>query len=167
MSDLLHTFQRGLTLRVRDIMVTRVYALRQTDTLDVFQFMVESRRVRHAPVVDEEDQVVGLLTHRDLLATSVSSLAGLDRDEQWELLRAISVADVMTSPVTTIEPDAALEVAAALMLERKFGCLPVVEQGRLVGIVTESDFVRLTLKLLHLARVRGGAARQDERYGGA
>ncbi len=157
MVDLLNTFREGMTLRVRDIMVTRVYALKETDTLDVFRFMVESRRVRHAPVVNDEAEVVGLLTHRDLLATSVSTLAEIDGDEQWALLKAISVADVMKTPVTTIEPDAALEVAAAIMLERKYGCLPVVSDGKLVGIVTESDFVRLTLRLLQVARVRVGA----------
>ncbi len=166
MAELIDTLRRGQTLRVRDVMVDKVYVLQETDTLDVFQFMVESRRVRHAPVVDDEGKVVGLLTQRDLLASSVSNLAGLGQEEQQELLRSISVAEVMTKPVTTIDPDASLEVAAAIMLERKYGCLPVVEGGKLVGILTESDFVKLTLRLLQLVKTRARTVAQEQGYGG-
>ena len=133
-------------------MTTDLFTLYETDTLDLSRFLMESKRIRHIPIVDSEDNFRGLLTHRDLLRVSVSSLADVDPDTKRDLLKAIPVREVMKASITTVDPFLDLEEAAGMMLDHKFGCLPVVNEGKLVGILTEADFVKLTISLLKFAK---------------
>ncbi|UCE03871.1 MAG: CBS domain-containing protein [Candidatus Latescibacterota bacterium] len=135
-------------MRVRDIMSAPVFAVSHVDTLKDVEKVMEWRHVRHVPVVDDQDELVGLITHRDLLQACVSSIAEISQREQDALLRAIPVAEIMKDAVLTVSPDENARDAAALMLDRKIGCLPVVEERRLVGILTEADFVRYLLEIL-------------------
>jgi CBS domain-containing membrane protein len=96
---------------------------------------------------------VGLVSHRDMLRASVSSLAGLSRSEEASIKGAIPVREVMAREVRTVGPDEPALAACKLILERKLGCLPVVDaEQRLVGIVTEADFVELARKYLEETR---------------
>ncbi len=114
-----------------------------TPELDLAELaeIMEQRRIRHAPVVNDEGQLVGLVSHRDLVQGALR-----ERDatlsEQREALELRSVEDVMTREPQTIDPDDDVKAAASLMLENKYGCLPVMDNERLVGILTEADFVR-------------------------
>lgn len=100
-------------------------------------------RLRRAPVL-WNGALVGMISEKDLLRAVPQRIADIDRRDTDE----VPVHEYMSSPVVTISPDAHLEDAAKLMLERRIGGLPVVENGNLVGIVTESDvfrsFVRIT-----------------------
>jgi CBS domain-containing protein len=91
---------------------------------------------------------VGLVTHRDILSATVSKLAGIDSATREEIESTIPVREIMQREVTTIREDAPLKEAAAILLRGKFGCLPVLRQGKLCGILTEADFLRLTIQLL-------------------
>jgi CBS domain-containing membrane protein len=137
-----------MSMRVRDIMSAPVFAVSHVDTLKDVEKVMEWRHVRHVPVVDDQDELVGLITHRDLLQACVSSIAEISQREQDALLRAIPVAEIMRDAVLTVSPDENAREAAALMLDRKIGCLPVVEERKLVGILTEADFVRYLLEIL-------------------
>jgi CBS domain-containing membrane protein len=135
-------------MHVRDIMSSPVFAVGHTDNLKVVEEVMEWKHVRHLPVVNDDGHLVGLITHRDLLRACVSSVADIPRQEQDQLLRGIPVPQMMQSEVLTVAPDSDVTAAARTMLERKIGCLPVVEEGRLVGILTEADFLRYLLEIL-------------------
>ena len=116
--------------------------------------VMRTGHLRHLPVVDEAGQLVGIITDRDLrqavLAPAVSeylSAAGQRRIRGLgEALEDIRVRDVMTWGVVTTHPDAPAAHAALIMFERRVGSLPVVEQGRLVGMLTERDLLRALVR---------------------
>jgi len=135
-------------MQVRDIMTSPVFAVGHTDNLKVVEDLMEWKHVRHLPVIAENDRLVGLITHRDLLRACVSSIAGISRQEQDALLRGIPVQEIMKAEVLTVGPNADAREAAQIMLDRKIGCLPVVDGKRLVGILTEADFLRYLLSIL-------------------
>lgn len=133
---------------VRDLMTTDVATLRADDTLRKAREAMSHMRIRHIPVVDERRGMVGLVTQRDVLAATVSALATLDGSERDELEDSIALSDIMIREPHAIDPEMELRDAAALMLKHKWGCLPVVEGGRLAGIVTEADFLKLIVQML-------------------
>ena len=97
---------------------------------------------RHVPVVDAEGVLVGLMTHRDLLRHVVADKADVPLSARRDRLEGIRVGDYMIDEVATTEPSTPIQEAAQLMAEEKYGCLPVVDGMRLVGILTAYDFVR-------------------------
>lgn len=135
-------------MRVRDIMTTPVFAVGMADNLKVVDEVMQWKNVRHVPVVDESGHLMGLITHRDLLKACVSSLAEIPQREQDELLRSIPAREIMRPDIVTCEPGANAADVGRLMLDRKIGCLPVVENGKLAGILTEADFVRAFLEII-------------------
>jgi CBS domain-containing membrane protein len=135
-------------LSTRDLMTEDLIALRDTDSLLAAKRAMEEARIRHLPIVDAAGAFVGLLTHRDMLAASVSRLAEIDDDTQEEIYAGIPIKEVMRSDVALASPDLPLRQAAEVLLTQKYGCLPVVASGKLVGILTSSDFIRLSLELM-------------------
>lgn len=130
-------------MRVSNLMTRDVFALEPEADLEEARELMDERRVRHVPVIDRDGDLVGLLTHRDLLRTSLLNHDDVPRFVVRGALRRVKIAEVMTSEVEVIEPDADIREAAQIMFDNKYGCLPVVEGSRVVGILTESDFVRL------------------------
>lgn len=129
-------------LKVRDLMTPGVVSVRPGDSVAAAYELMLDHRFRHLAVIDGDGDLVGLLTHRDLLRHSLIERAELPLGLQRTVMRRIRVEEVMTSEVETVEPDLPLEDAALNMFENKYGCLPVVESSRVVGILTEADFVR-------------------------
>jgi CBS domain-containing protein len=99
-------------------------------------------RVRHLPVLDAGGRVVGMVSNRDLLEASLTTVLSFDAQERRGFLRSIEVSEVMKQPVQTVSPDTPLGVAASRMIRSKIGCLPVVRpDGVMVGLVTETDLL--------------------------
>jgi CBS domain-containing membrane protein len=128
--------------KVRDLMTPDPYTLQPRDTLASLYDLMDTHRVRHVPIVDGDGELVGLLTHTDLAMSALGSLSDLPLSQERDLLQRRRVREVMVTELETAEPDTSLAEAASTLLENKIGCLPVVEGSRLVGILTESDFVR-------------------------
>jgi len=129
---------------VKDIMTKEVSTLGRNDTLDIADDMMTLERIRHLPVLDE-GRVVGVVSQRDLFRSALAAALGYGENAQKRLLRTLRVKEVMSEPAITVSPEAAAKEAIRLMLERKIGCLPVVEGHTLVGIVTETDILRYTV----------------------
>ena len=129
-------------LSVRDLMTEKTFALRADDDIQALRDLMDEKDVRHVPVVDEQRNLIGLVSQRDLLRHIYPSAAELPVGAQHAVLRRIKVGEIMTTDVETAESEQDIAVAAQIMLENKYGCLPVVQGTRLGGIVTESDFVR-------------------------
>jgi CBS domain-containing membrane protein len=124
------------------------------DTLRYAYGLMRSRSVRHLPVVATNARLLGIVTHRDLLAASSSSLNARSENERVGLLDWASAADVMETHVSVAAPDEPAAAAGERMVRYKIGCQPVVDaSGTLVGIVTEEDFLRWAT-----ACMDGGAA---------
>jgi CBS domain-containing protein len=134
-------------ITVKDLMCTEVQTLKPTDSIHEARLLMIEQHVRHVPIV-EHDKFVGLLTKHDILAVSVSSLAEIDSAQQDELDSAIPISEVMLTDVIVADEDASLLEAANVMLNQHHGCLPVVKNEQLVGMLTEGDFVRLAIYLM-------------------
>jgi CBS domain-containing protein len=126
---------------VKDIMTKEVSTLGRNDTLDLADDIMSLERIRHLPVLDE-GRVVGVVSQRDLFRSALAVALGYGETAQKRLLRTIRVKEVMSEPAITVSPEAPVKEATRLMLERKIGCLPVVDGHSLVGIVTETDVLR-------------------------
>ena len=130
-------------MRVRDIMKGDVVTLGLEDSLDVADDIMTLGRVRHLPVIAGESRLVGLVTQRDLLKASVASVLELGHGVEHDWLKGIPVRVVMTTEVETISPDDSVKNAVLRMIARKIGCLPVVENGKLLGLLTETDCLQV------------------------
>jgi len=130
------------TMKVRELMTTDVTTVGRNDELTIADDVMKMKRLRHLPVV-EEGRLVGILTQRDLFHAALSTALNFGEKAQKEFLKTVVVKEVMTDEVLTIDPGADVKEAARRMIEHKIGCLPVVENGKLVGIVSETDLLRL------------------------
>jgi CBS domain-containing membrane protein len=131
-------------LKVSDVMTADPTTLKSNDKLTLADDIMRLGRVRHLPVLDDDGQkLVGIVSQRDLFRDALAQALGYGKDAQRKMLDSLAVKDVMATAVVTVRPDASLVYAARVLTERKIGCLPVVENGRLVGILTEGDFVAL------------------------
>jgi CBS domain-containing membrane protein len=127
---------------VSSIMRTEFASLRAGDRLDLVEQVMKLGRVRHLPVLDAGGRVVGMLSNRDLLEASLTTVLSFDSQERRGFLRSIEVSEVMKQPVQTVPPDTPLGVAASRMIRSKIGCLPVVRpDGVMVGLLTETDLL--------------------------
>jgi CBS domain-containing protein len=134
-------------MNVRDLMQPDVATLNATDTLGLADDIMQLGRIRHLPVVSG-DRVVGIVSQRDLLRAAVSSVLRLRKAFEREWLAGIPVREVMTHPVITVEPRASIRSAVRLMLDERVGCLPVLEDGKLVGLLSETDCLRYLTHVL-------------------
>ncbi len=129
---------------VRDLMSEEPVTLGVGANLAEAHDIMETRHVRHIPIIDDDGSVVGLITERDLLRAAGPAINELPVDARNQVLAQTPVVDVMIHDPECVTPDADLTSAAQTLLDNKFGCLPVVgDINGVSGILTESDFVRL------------------------
>jgi CBS domain-containing protein len=126
---------------VSEIMRREVATAAPKETLDLTQDIMSLGRVRHVPVLDE-GRLVGILSHRDLLAASLTKSLDFDPASRRSFLRSVLVGEVMTKDPVTVGPETTLSHAARILVQRKIGCLPVVSSaGALIGLVTDADLL--------------------------
>ena len=134
-------------MRIRDIMTTNVVAVSEDTSIHDARKIMKAHKIRRLPVL-KKDKLVGLVTERMLLEASASPATALSIHELHYLLAKMTVKDIMVRNPFTISPDMPAEEALQLGQEKGFGAFPVVEDGKLVGIATESDIVRIMTKIL-------------------
>jgi CBS domain-containing protein len=127
--------------RVRDIMSEQIVTISADDSLSTVEDIMTLGRVRHMPVV-RGGQLVGVVSERDLLRASLSTLSEFGNEQRRAFLQVVEIKRVMSTPPVVIPSSASVEEAALVMAERKIGCLPVIDGGRLVGMLTETDVLR-------------------------
>ncbi len=127
-------------MKVRDIMVKEVASLDVNDELSLANDIMRLGRIRHLPVVDGK-RLVGIISERDLFRSSLAEALGYGGKASRELMKTIRIKDIMVDDVLTVSPEDDVKEAVRLMVERKVGCLPVVEKDRLVGLITETDIL--------------------------
>ncbi|WP_224242609.1 CBS domain-containing protein [Hyalangium gracile] len=126
---------------VGELMTRELITLKETQNLAIADELLRLHRIRHLPVV-RDGKLVGLITHRDLIKATALKCPDPTKNPLW-------AADIMNREIRTVRPDMALREAVKVMLDNKFGCLPVVsEDGKLMGILTEADLVRYAQQLI-------------------
>lgn len=134
-------------MRIKDVMTRNpVTADSETLVLDAQKLMKENN-IRRLPVVDK-GKLVGIVTKHDLLEAAPSPATSLSVFELNYLLAKMKVKEIMKKNPVTITPDTPFEEALRLGQEKKIGAFPVVENGKLVGITTESDIIRFVTRVL-------------------
>jgi CBS domain-containing membrane protein len=134
---------------VKHLMTAPVVSFFAEQTMPLAEEVMRLKHMRHLPVIDDRQHLVGLLSHRDLLAAQISTQTGLDREARNAVQANVKIGEVMTRDVMTVLPDVPASVAAATLLTHKFGCLPVVDlAGVLIGILTENDLLRYAVRVL-------------------
>ncbi len=129
------------TIRVQDIMQTSFVTVSVGDTLSTVEDIMTLGGVRHMPVV-RGGALVGVVSERDLLRASLSNLTDFRHEERRAFLQVVEITRVMSTPPIVISPEDEIEQAARLLAEKRIGCLPVIDEGKLVGLLTETDVLR-------------------------
>jgi CBS domain-containing membrane protein len=133
-----------MAMTVRDVMTKEVTTLKRNESLTLADDLMHLGRIRHLPVLDDDgEELIGIISQRDLFRGALAQAIGYGHHARRKLLNTLVVKEVMTTDPTTTTPDTALADAARVLMEKKIGCLPVVENNRLVGLLTEGDFVKL------------------------
>jgi CBS domain-containing protein len=123
---------------VGQFMSTDLFTVHPEDLIDLAASVMDWEHLRHVPVEDHEGHLVGLVTHRMLLRQISQGQAG----------RPVAVREIMNTTPVTVAPDMTTLEALRLMRSQRLGCLPVVQDGKLVGLVTESDILDVSSRLL-------------------
>lgn len=133
-------------MTVSEIMITEVNQLPPDASLEQARALMSEKSIRHVPIVDAENRLIGLVTQRDILAATLS-LPGMGEttDRSASLLKT---RDIMRTKIFKIKEDTDLRIAALKMQRHKIGSLLIVNDERLVGIITDSDYVGLAINLL-------------------
>lgn len=129
------------------IMTREVITVEPDTKLRKIAEIMQQRKLRHLPVVDGAKRLVGIVSHRDVQRAEPSAITTLDKGEANYLLAKVSAAGIMHKEVVTCAPATLIEDAGRLMREHKIGCLPVVEDERLVGILTTVDLLDFFLEI--------------------
>jgi CBS domain-containing membrane protein len=130
------------------IMSTDLITLRPESTVAEARSLMQSNRIHHLPVIEGEHNLVGLVTLTNVLAATDSFL----RDPENRIHATdLQVKDIMVTDIATIDEHASLRQAAMFIEKHQIGCLPIVTDGRLRGIITDTDFVGVAINLLELA----------------
>ena len=134
-------------MKAKDLMTRPVETLGPDDDLDLASMLMRLDRLHHLPVV-EDGRLIGLISDRDVLRAEQSTLVRHTKEDARRFNMKIRARDVMTLSVQTIGPETPVLEAAQIMREKGFNCLPVVDDGEVVGILTPRDFLGLVVKLL-------------------
>jgi CBS domain-containing protein len=135
-------------ITVDEIMSTRLYTLTKNDSVYDARMLMKEKNIRHIPIIDSSGELVGIVTERDLLAASESTLYATSNEARVVLEKEHQLHEIMTSKVCTINSNESLKSAALHMRKHKHGCLPVFCDDELVGIVTDTDFVAVAVHLI-------------------
>ncbi len=146
------------TKRVRDIMVTKVTTVQLSTSVNKIAHLMSDNNISGLPVINDNDEVVGVITEVDLIVRNarfkmptyfviLDSIIYLERpkhfQERLQHMLGTTAEEIMSKPPSTITPDSSIEDLASLMVDRRMNPIPVVENGKLVGIVSRSDIVRM------------------------
>lgn len=133
-------------LTVAEIMTREPYTLGPDDTLASARKLMAEHHIRHIPVLSAEGTLIGVVTQRDILAAGDSRVVNRKGEAGEEKYVALSA--IMTTPVQTVDENASLRGTAMHLQKNKLGCLPVLRKGKLVGIITDSDFIAIAINLM-------------------
>ena len=140
-------------ITVEESMTSDIFTLRETDTIRDARAIMTDRNIRHIPVTDDDSRLLGLVTQRDLLAVTGPERSRPESTASGTNGESIELSEIMIKNVSVVVKTDSLRTAAMYMQTHKYGCLPVVSDSRLVGIITDSDFIAIAVNLIEQAEL--------------
>ncbi len=134
-------------------MTSAPYTLRETHSLSDARKVMTERHIRHIPITDNDNHLIGLVTQRDVLAATAPGSIQQTKSAPHEADEDIKLSDIMMRNVSAIDKADSLRKAALYIQSHKYGCLPVLSAGHLVGIITDSDFIDIAINLLEQVEI--------------
>lgn len=135
-------------LSVKEIMTTNVVTISMDEMVSAARQLMDEHHFRHVPVVNAENKLVGVITQRDLLRAESSSLEVSGENSKQAIETTTRIAMIMSTKIKSVSPNDSLKGAGLIMQNTKISCLPVEENGTVVGIITDSDFVGAAISLI-------------------
>ena len=133
---------------VADLMITNLVTLKESDSMAKAKALMAEKNIRNLPVINDEDTCVGMLTQREYLKHAFYLVSQFGTQQLTKKEEQTPVRNAMNKDILSIEPSLSLKTAAEFFIENKYGSLPVVEDGKLVGILSPVDFVKLAHSML-------------------
>ena len=141
-------------ITVEEFMTSEPCTLKETDSINAARKIMTERNIRHIPVTDDDNRLIGLVTQRDILAATGPGLVTKEGgNPEAGGTAGVRLSDIMIRNVSVVEKSDSLRTAAKFMQSHKYGCLPVVSAGRLEGIITDSDFISIAINLIEQAEL--------------
>lgn len=137
-------------MTLSEIMTEHPFTLGPSNSVKQAMDLMQQERIRHIPIVDEQHHLLGLVTLTDILATRESKLLLISPEREAEFTDSVQLDEIMTRQVASVDPHAGIKEAALYLQRHRYGCLPVLKGRKLIGIVTESDFISVAINLLEL-----------------
>ena len=137
---------------VRQWMSNPAIVAPETMTLPETRRLMREQRIRRLPVVDADGQLVGIVTEGDINRVSDSHVTDVRDFNLYHRIADLPIHDVMTHDVVTVSPDTSIGEVAQRLLDHRIGGVPVIEQGRIVGVITESDLFRVIVTTYQITR---------------
>jgi len=132
---------------VADLMTTDLMTLDKDASLTEAKQLMQEHNIRNLPIVDNDGKWTGMLTQREYLRCAFNLVSQYGTKLLSKKESDTSVANIMCTDMVSLEKDTPLETAAELLIKKKYACIPIVDQGMLVGILTPIDFVKLVHNL--------------------
>jgi CBS domain-containing protein len=149
-------------ITVEEFMTSELFTMSETDTVNDARKVMTERHIRHIPITDHENRLVGLVTQRDILAATGPAPAGQENKASDTAETGTRLSDIMMKNVSVVDISDSLRTAAMYMQSHKYGCLPVVSNGRLAGIITDSDFIAIAINLIEQAELNEEALDSED-----
>ncbi len=148
-SDIAQRMQKGVSTRmnVKNRMSPNpITATPQTNYNQALRIM-QQNDIKHLPIVDQHNKLTGIVTYNDMLRAEPSPVTTLSVFEIASLLEKVTMKQIMIHPVMAVEETCSISNAAKFMLDNDIGCLPVVKDGELVGIITDTDIFKTFVEI--------------------
>lgn len=137
-----------INVPIADIMTKKIIALNRSDDLETAEMLFKKHKIRHIPVV-HEDAILGMLSYTDLLRISFADAFNEDEDEvDTVVYNMFTIEQVMAKNLVSVNSETPIKEVAEILSKKEFHALPVVDEGRLVGIITTTDLINYMLKYL-------------------
>ena len=140
-------------ITVEEFMTSELFTMSETDTVDDARKIMTERHIRHIPITDDENRLLGLVSQRDILAATGPEPKTRKKNAANTGEANASLSDIMIKNVSVVDKTDSLRTAAMYMRSHKYGCLPVVSEGQLAGIITDSDFIDIAINLIEQAEL--------------
>jgi acetoin utilization protein AcuB len=135
-------------MQVKDRMTPSPITATEDTSFEEALHMMKEKKIRRLPIVNKSGHITGIVVQKDLFSASPSTATSLSVFEVHYLLSKLKMKDVMTRRVVSVGDDCPLEEAARIMVDSKIGCLPITKDGRLVGIITETDIFKTFVEIM-------------------